>query len=408
MNSKYLNRFAALAALLLCAASCIYPFEARIRDNGEWPLVVEGDILIGDKTIVSLSHVRPFNAFEHNLQAFSAFGYIEGEDGSRIESDDRFSLDDAAWSPSARSEAVLYFDTRTISPGQRYRLHFTTLDQNGQALNSYESDWLEPCPAPTIEALTYSHHPEYDEMWVGLSMHCNGSHYFRWRFEEAWEYHSDIVTRYYYNPDERQVMELKPEEPTMYYCWGEAKSTQIQIFSTATQTEDRFEELAFHRISLTDKRIQYLYRITVHLAAISEDTYNYWNNIKRGSEEQGSIFSPTPSEMASNVHCVSDPSAQVVGYLNLSNQVTSILYYEDWENHFYTGRSHVRHDGLVKANDRDSMDFWYSNGLLPYEPIGYIDPLTPMYYMWTMAPCIDCRLGGGSKNKPKDWPTDHE
>ena len=405
MTSKYLNRFAALAALLLCAAACIYPFETRISDSGEWPLVVEGDILIGDQTIVSLSHVHPFSASNNDFQSFSAVGYIEGEDGTRVESADRFSLDDATWSPSARSEAVVYFDTRTLSPGQRYRLHLTTRGQDGQVLNSYESDWLEPCPAPTIDGLNYSHHPEYDEMWVGLSMHCNGSHYFRWYFEETWEYHSDINSLFYYSLLEQKVKQYKYDEPTLYYCWDNAKSKQIQIFSTVNQTEDRFEELAFHRIGLSDKRLQILYRITVHLSAISEDAYNYWNNIKQGSEEQGSIFSPTPSEMASNVHCVSDPSVQVIGYLNLSAQATYVMYYDNLQNHFFKpGKPHLRTDKTVSVHQPDSMAYWYINGLRPFDAVYEMPELEPIAYMWTPAACIDCRMEGGSKNKPADWP----
>lgn len=407
MNSKYLNRFAALAALLLCAAACIYPFEARISDSGEWPLVVEGDIIVGDKTFISLSHVRPFKALDNDFESFSAEGYIEGEDGTRIESDPYAFYDDV-WSPSARSEAIINFDTRTLPPGQRYRLHFATRDKNGKTLNRYESDWLEPCPAPTIDALTYSYHPEYGEMWVGLSMHCNGSHYFRWYFEETWEYHSDLSSEFYYNLFKHEVKRYKFGEPTLYYCWDNAKSNQIQIFSTANQTEDRFEELAFHRIKLTDKRLQVLYRITVHLAAISEDAYNYWNNIKQGSEEQGSIFSPTPSEMASNVHCVSDPSVQVIGYLNLSDQATSVMYYDNQQNHFFKpGIPHLRADKKVAVADVDSMDYWYLNGKLPFEAIYDLPSPDPSHYMWTLASCIDCRMEGGTKDKPEDWPNDH-
>ena len=74
MATKYIVRIAALAATLLSAAACIYPFEVELGQNGEWPLVIEGDILIGDVSTVSLSHVRPFNADPNEYQSFTAKG----------------------------------------------------------------------------------------------------------------------------------------------------------------------------------------------------------------------------------------------------------------------------------------------------------------------------------------------
>ena len=424
MATKYITRIAALAATLLSAAACIYPFEVELSHNGEWPLVIEGDILIGDISTVSLSHVRPFNADPSEYQFFTAKGYIEGEDGSRIEGK---SLNEStgdnwvtppslasssilsSWSPSYTSETALTFDTTPIQGNQRYRLHLTTLDLRGNELNTYESDWLEPCPAPTIDGLTYSNHPEFKEMWIGLSMHCNGSHYFRWTFEEDWEYHSDIYTNLEYKTQTKEVGYYERAEYSLYYCWKNAKSSQIDIFSTVNQTEDRFEELAFHRIPLSDKRLQVLYRIQVHLDAISEKAYDYWNNIKQGSEGQGSIFSPTPSQMASNVHCISDPDVQVVGYLNLSARTSATMYYDNALNHFYVpGNLANRDDHKVSNNQKDSLAYWYAHGYLPYDLVYEEMTPEPSHSMWTLKNCIDCRLQGGTKTRPKDWPNgDH-
>lgn len=407
MATKYITRIAALAATLLSAAACIYPFEVELSHNGEWPLVVEGDILIGDISTVSLSHVRPFNADPNEYQAFTAKGYIEGEDGTRITGESMLSSSvlSSSWNPSANSEAALTFDTTPIQGNQRYRLHLTTLDTQGHELNTYESDWLDPCPAPTIDGLTYSHHPEYNELWIGLSMHCNGSHYFRWTYDEDWEYHSDVYTNLEYKSKTKEVDYYDWGTPNLYYCWKSAKSSQIDIFSTVNQTEDRFEELAFHRIPLGDKRLQILYRIQVHLDAISEKAYDYWYNIKQGSEGQGSIFSPTPSQMASNVHCITDADVQVVGYLNLSARSSATMYYDNAVNHFYVpGRLAERDDQKVALARKDSLAYWYAHGYLPFDLVYEDLSPEPSHSLWTPKYCIDCRLQGGTKTRPEDWP----
>ena len=416
MATKYLSRIAALAATLLAAAACIYPYEVvDFQQQSEMPLVVEGDIHIGNVTEVRLSYVQPLAPGEDYVyKAPVATGYIEGEDGTRIYQYDPYvqmpdypidGMDPIHYSIPSE---VLTFHTEDLPTTQKYRLHLETFDlEKGSVSNTFESDWLSPAPAPTIDALTYSHHPDYEELWVGLSMHCHGSHYFRWTFSETWEYHSDISTLLEYKPTRGEVGYY--EGPSLYYCWSTAKSSQINIFSTFNQIEDRFEELAFHTIPLSDKRLQVMYKIDVRLEAMSENAYNYWHNMQQNSEGQGSIFAPTPSEMASNIHCISDPTVQVMGYLNAAVQAEAVMYYDNGlEGYYKAGLPFERDNQKVDAHRPDSMAFWYSHGYRPYSEIYEDLSGKPSHYMWAKQICIDCRRQGGSKNKPEDWPTSHQ
>ena len=225
-------------------------------------------------------------------------------------------------------------------------------------------------------------------------------------FSETWEYHSDIPTWFEYKPQLKQVDYY--EGATLYYCWNSANSSQINIFSTANQTEDRFEELAFYTIPLDNKCLQVMYRIDVKLEGMSENAYNYWYNMQQNSEGQGSIFSPTPSEMASNVHCISDPTVQVMGYLNAAVQAEASMYYDNSVAGYYVpGKLFERFDEKVSVNQLDSMDYWYKHGYLPYQAIYETAGLEPTHYMWALNICIDCRQLGGTKTKPEDWPNDH-
>ena len=421
MAARILTRIAAAAATLLSAAACIFPYEVDIQSGGERPLVVEGDILIGGTTTVYLSHVIPFDNFGNSGTGVFARGYIEGEDGTRVE--DRLSalypggdFSSSYLTGNSIGSSTLVFDTSNLSAGQRYRLHFDTRSpESGVLLNSYESDWLDVCPAPTIDGLTYSHHPEYDELWVGLSMHCHGSHYFRWSFSENWEYHSDIQSYVEYIPRrwDETVMgmvggEYRRPDPTLYYCWSNNRPGQINLFSTAYQIEDRFEELKFHAIPLNDKRLQVMYRITVELQAMSENAYNYWKNIEQNTSGQGSIFSPTPSEMASNVHCTSDPSVQVMGYLNAAVPTSAVMYYDNELEHYYEpGLPFQRADTTISATNFQTADNLLKQGYLPYQEIYNDFSGSPSDYTWAMSICIDCRKQGGTKDRPADWPNNH-
>lgn len=414
MAMKKIFRIAVLAATLLAAASCIYPFKPELARSGEYPLVVEGDIHLGGETTLILSHVVPFDTEDYVPETIRAQAYIEGEDGTRIEGkNDPLSGDSSLYYisstyPSGSTRCVIRFDTSGMTKVQRYRLHFDTTDALGQLLNSFESDWLDPCPAPTIERLSYSKQEDYDELWIGLSMHCNGAHHFRWTFSEVWEYHSDIYTHLKYDPATRSVVNYDFGEPNLYYCWNSATSGQINIFSTANQTEDRFEDLAFHTIPLTNQRLQIMYHITVRLEAMSENAYNYWYNIQQNTSGQGDIFAPMPSEMASNVHCLTDPSLQVLGYLNAAFQTEGDLYYDNAANHFYKSTlSRFQPDEKkVSASRPDSLEYWYKHYYLPYDELYEGMSADPTHYMWARDYCIDCRRQGGTKQKPAGWPND--
>jgi hypothetical protein len=406
MEMKHLFRAAALTATLLLAAGCIYPFTPELQEGGELPIVVEGDIFLGSYTTLTLSHVQPFDDGSPTSRRndLLAQGYIEGEDGTRVEGS-TVPPEDIA---EELAGSTLFFNTVPLRADQRYRLHFDTLDERHNVVNTFETDWLTVYPAPTIDRLNYSTHEDYDELWVGLTMHCNGAHYFRWFFTEVWEYHSDIFSYIEYFPNQRRIGQF--EDAPKYFCWNTAVSSQINIFSTANQTEDRFEELAFHRIPGDDKRLQVLYHITVRLEAIGEDQYNYWNNIQQNSEQQGSLFAPTPSEMASNIHCISDPDLQVIGYLSAAVPAEADLYYDNWlENFYHDPERNVPIPTVkVSANRPDSMAYWYRSHFLPYEEL-YENPMStsPSHYMWAPEECIDCRVQGGTKTRPKGWPTDH-
>lgn len=415
MNPKTAFRMAVYAAATLLTAACIYPYTVDIRRGEEYPLVIEGDLNIGGTSLVRLSHVRPFDTYEYEDIAVFAQGYIEGEDGTRVEGVDA-NLGGMLSSSSSYYEygTSLAFDTSKLSENQRYRLHFDTYTAEGEVNNQFESEWLTPCPAPTIDALTYSKNDQFEELWVGLSMHCHGSHYFRWTFNETWEYHSDIQSYIDYVPSawsEREMRMVGGEYqkifPTLYYCWKSASSSQINIFTTKNQTEDRFEELAFHTIPLSDKRLQVMYRINVQLMAMSEDAYNYWYNMQQNSQGQGSIFSPVPSEMASNVHCISDPSVQVMGYLNAAVPVSAVMYYDNEQEGFYQpGPLFERRDSTIAASNIALADQMYRSGYLPFKEIYTMGP-DPTDYTWTYSDCIDCRRQGGTKTRPEGWPSGH-
>jgi len=409
MKTNIFTRIAALAALLLSAAACVFPYEVDLEQNGDAPLVVEGDIHVGGMTRIRLSRLSPIEAtssshgYYYNSHASQvspstppewAQGTIVGEDGSSVDS----------WLDRYIDRIELVFDTSGLREDQRYRLHLEVGEAEGGETTVYETGWITVNPAPVIDALTFDKNDEFNELWIRMSMHCNGAHYFRWRYVEEWEYHADIQTNLTYDPGTQEVGSFGG--PSLYYCWSRTESTRINTFSTAGQTDDRFEDLSFHTVPLTAPRLQVMYRVTIMLTAMSKEAYTYWENVRKGSEEQGSLLAPVPSQMAGNVHCLTNPSAQVIGYVDACSEAKGSVVYDNATFQYYEPEARHPVELVYASNDPETNQKMYKMGYRPvvgeFGMSGTIEQ-----YAWALASCVDCRLRGGSKRVPENWPSGH-
>lgn len=389
---RYLKVFAVFAATMLAVTACIYPFDPVIEGEDE-RLVVEGDIHLGSASDFSFSRIFPLDWEGESMAPPQIInGYIEGEDGTKVGSSAR---PDSGYGQDYGSSS-LHFDTSDLKSGQRYRLHFEDLESG----NVYESDWIEVCPPPVIDDLSYILDDGRGELNVALSMHCNGRSHFRWHYDEVWEYRADARATCYYNPENNMVEDF-PEDVNIFYCWSRYNSPDIKIFSTEDQVDDRFVDLEFHRISRSDKRLQALYQIKVYLEAMNEDAYAYWKNIRDNSQSQGTIFAPTPSQMPGNIHCISDPSVLVIGYINAAEQTVAEMYYDDYIERFYRGTNNFEYIEIKP----DEFAMYYDRGYIPFNH--FLDLDRGHIYQWGTKRCLDCRVGGGTKDKPSYWPNDH-
>jgi len=390
---KNMIRIAAFAAILLAVSACIYPYDPVI-EGFDSRLVVEGDIHIGSTSTFTFSRVLPLDSDDYTPDPLFITGYIEGEDGSRVTSVNSH----LPYYDYSLSSNRLVFDTSGLTADKRYRLHF----EESNSGSIYESDWLEVIEPPTIDDLTYILDEDRGELNVALSMHCNGHSHFRWYYKEEWEFHTDLWADYYYIPETDELVQFPVFENT-YYCWSTYNSPEIKIFSTEEQVEDRFVDLEFHRVARTNTRLQIVYHIIVYLEALDENAYKYWQNIQSNSDGQGTIFSPTPSQMTGNIHCVSDPSVPVIGYIGASSQCSGDMYYINAEEHFYKSPTPTPVE-ILEIQPPEFADY-YRRGYLPVEVISSMGSATR--YEWAPARCVDCRRKGGTKNKPEGWPNDH-
>ena len=392
-----------LLATALCAASCIYPFSAELEGE-EGTLVIEGDILIGETTTVKLSYSSAISSKRAIECPSSASVWVEDDSGTTYQGTliGRNEIKD-----HRKSSYVAYsVDLTAADPSRKYRLCVINNDNSRE----YASTWQRVCAPPQIDSLSYVVDRKKETVNIALSMHSSKESYFRWTYVEDWEYHAYYHADCYYTPpDMRHTWKWTPalgygtiefyEYPeNTYYCWDHDESSRIMIFSTEKQTEDRFVDLEFLPIDRTSEKISYIYHIEVNLEPITRDAYLYWDTVQTNSEYNGSLFSPNPSEYVGNIRCQQDTTEFVLGYISAAQRANKKYFLYASDHRYYKNP-----DVYLAQSETLTEDQWYEyyqNGYLPYGT-ALPDDVTSSY--WARKRCVDCRLKGGTQERPSFW-----
>lgn len=373
-----MKKLPVIIALLLLSA-CIYRFDPDVsKDSGR--IVIEGDILIGDTTVVRVSRLQPLKAVSSEASpAYTA--WVESSDGSSIY-------------PYRTSKDTSFIDTTTPSATASYRLCVLTAEGV-----KYASSWQKVQPAPTIKKVSWA--PTGNDLVLKVDMTAAaGSGCYRWDYEETWQYHAQFRPQFELNYETGMYIDHmnEPYWWQYYWCWKTRPSYEAGLAITKTLQGKALKDHAFLRIPLDDIRLQRMYRIKLKARAISEECYNYLHTLDETSDNAGSLTSPNPSELVGNIFNVDDPTDYAIGYIEAAS-IAEKTYHVN--NTYYRGWLEGDDAELFAAEGPNidiTLNEFYDMG---YRPVKMIADTV----RWGQLRCIDCRLSGGTTTKPADWPT---
>lgn len=380
---------------MLLAVSCVYPFNPEIAREAEHRLVISGDILVGDVTRISLGYVAALDGSMKNDYP-NGFVWIENDGG------------DQYMESGNSSSGNHYIDLTGAPADKQYKLHVAL-----SGGNQYETPWMCVQEAPRITDFGYK--TEGDQVLLLLSLEGGEvSTRFRWDYEEIWEFHADFVPEYMYVPKlpERQrenpkyIYREREAEEDYYYCWDSAQSTEYGLASTEGQSANKVIENNFLNLSCYSTKLQILYSILIKARGVSKECYGYLHNMNAISNNTGSLFSPTPSEVRGNITCVEDPDEFVYGYVEATRLSERRFFIDQNKAHLFKMSRNPELQLFFPAVDEDGLynfETLYENSNAPVRLSDGPEP-TRTNMLWAPTRCTDCRAAGGSKNKPDWWP----
>jgi hypothetical protein len=374
------NKIFLYLIVVVSAVSCKERYYPDIVESGDSYLVVEGVLNAGQgATVIRLSRTAKLYAsgFDPVLNAIVS---VEGKDNS---------IQFLASSGNGNYQ----------SPGlnlvinNEYRLRIKI--NNGK---EYLSDYVIARNTPIIDSIGWRQNGDGVKLYVNTHDASENTHYYRWDYDETWEIRSYYYSEFIYAPP--IVRERTPAE-NVSVCWKYDYSSAILIGSSARLQSDVIFEAPLLNIPTNNEKLAVRYSLLVRQYAIDKKGYEFYELMKKNTEQIGTVFDPQPSEVKGNIQCLSDPAEPVIGYVNASTISEKRIFVSradlgDW--HFAQDCPSVD----IKNHPDSIYQAYVLEHLSPYAAVYSLSGAISAYSS-SSKPCVECTARGGNLTRPSYW-----
>ncbi|MBX0292675.1 DUF4249 domain-containing protein [Hymenobacter sp. HSC-4F20] len=368
--------------LLLAVGSCVQEYLPEVINSTESYLVVDGFINGQGVSTIRLSktvHLTTQNGFPSETKATVA---IQSQSGQRY--------------PLTENEPGVYVTaSQQLPANEQYRLHIRTAGGR-----EYASDYTLLKHTPALDRFEGQIQANGLQIYVSAHDEQAQTRYYRWEYEETWAFTSAFRSTLTF--DGQRVV---PRTENIYNCWRTQNSMAINTFSTVRLSQDAVRDYRLLFIPASSGRLQSLYSLRVRQYALSAEEFDYWEAVKKNTENIGTLFDPLPSQVQGNVHSLTDPDEPVLGFVGATTEVSQRLFIN---RHSLPPDWHSRNEGYESCTELDTFpsQTWRGWTLQEYFadpqqriPVGRVGPR----YTAQSPQCVDCRVLG-TNVKPSFWP----
>jgi hypothetical protein len=405
MNIKHLTGIVLFGATIVWGCKKLYAPPAITANNNY--LVVEGLIAAGqDSTIIKLS--RTVNV--------SGTTTLNPERGATVTVQDDQNV---SYSLHQTDTGKYGAPPLNLDNSRKYRLNITTTD--GQ---NYVSDYVPVKVTPPIDSVYYKIQSTTIDYYnkiqsSGLEIYAdthdpaNNTRYYRWDYTETYIFQTDTVSDYILDPvgsDTLKWSRLRTPAEQIHTCYITANSSAITVNTSAALSNDVIANNVITQIPSTSEKVLHRYSILVRQYALTKDAYNFWAALKKNTQQIGTIFDAQPSANTTNLHCTSDPSRIVIGYVSASSVTQKRIFIDQTQlPHWpYNSPFACLPDFACWPKGSPPPQMLSYGQLVPMDIIrsaGCIGFTVPTYNVPVQSSaCVDCRIHlGGKTVKPAFW-----
>lgn len=383
---KTLQTFIIVILIAGFTVMCVEPFDPPVKNPPDNYLVVDGFLNSSQgNATVRLIRTQPLNDESPTTKELNAQVSVETGDNSI------FLL-------NHQGNGVYSVSGLDLTGHERCRLSVRTSGDK-----EYQSDFVPIKNTPEIDSISWKADDEGLHFFVNTHDPSGDTRYYRWEYEETFEYTSAFPSAYKYDHDLKEVVYRIDDD--VYYCWRSNSSTNILIGTSARLTEDRISEQKILSLPPGSMKHGRKYSLLVKQFAITKEAYDYWQNVKRNTEEIGSIFGVQPSSIDGNIRCVSNPGEPVVGFFSVSSVVEKRKFVRAtelprWRRDF--GYSYCQYSEMDTILVEEIHNI--PGNMLLVSAVSSMMGTDVIGYTASAAGCVDCRITyGGTNVKPSFW-----
>jgi len=230
------------------------------------------------------------------------------------------------------------------------------------------------------------------QFYVDLNAVGNYSQYYKWEVVETWEYHAPLPAQYYYDGSMHEII---PPDSSNMVCWTTRLVKNVYTLTTKSFSQNMYNKYPLHSIDGRTSRLGILYSILVRQLALSEEAYNYWEQLRINSNEQGGLYEKQPLAVKGNVLNLTNPEKDVLGYFYAASESTGRYFYHDVEGIYLNFYNYCSPYSLGMFGWKEIYK-WEYPVYFYYNEVGALKIIN--------KECIDCRRLGGTTVKPDFWP----
>ncbi len=382
--------------LLFALFGCRKPYNPPAITNNNNFLVVEGIINAGqDSTIIKLSRTVQLSSESVNNPELHATVTV---------------LSDANVGYALTETGNGNYAAAGLNLNAANKYCLKIVSSNGKV---YQSDFLPVKNSPPIDSVYYV--IKSDGVQINLTTHdpANKTTYYRWSYNETYIIHPDSESYVVLKTTPFDTVVARTDTNQVYTCWRTDTASSIMLGSTARLSQDVIEQNQMTLIPYNSEKIAFRYSILVKQYALSPDAFNYYTQLKKNTEQLGSIFDAQPTQLPSNIHCITTPSEPVIGYLSVGANAEKRIFIDNRPLPTTRYQPVLSVDGCfigvyyfkrkigfdTYVND---IPIWIYSG--KQFPLTVIQPRgSPILgYLATDQICADCTLRGTNK-RPSFW-----
>ena len=367
-------------------SGCIDEYEADLPSEDSDLLVVTGSICSSKVNTFVLTRSLPVNSALMPASVNGASVSVRGSDGSE-------------YIAQAAGDGYYTCQVDELAPDVQYYLH---IEVDGDV---YESEPQKPLRTEKIADVTGVQNTPESAIDILVTpaepFEPDKTNYYSWTYDETWEVHPDYTTVIYFD--------IKTSTPVFdpyqfpLRGWKDAKGSTIMVGTSLSYEGQHIQRLKLYDIDRSHECMYYKYSGLVHQRAITKAEYEYELARRQASTEMGGLFTPLPSALPSNIHCLTS-NKRVIGFVGCALNTSDYRFFLIPRN--YSIYHPIRKDARIWLDDCSEIDCYrmvVKEGMFLCEWKDERDMEGVLQTAWAYDYQLDVRLRGAYTEEPDFW-----